>query len=122
MLSREDNDILIHTGPGTLMGNLLRRYWLPACLTREIPKTHSKLLDSHTLGTHDTPRESGVADYFPPPTNWGQALEGTIDTTHPAWLHAWKGAADIEDDGSDAPGMYNSGKMQWKFWAHDRAP
>jgi len=221
MLSREDNDILIHTGPGTLMGNLLRRYWLPACLTSEIPTPDStpirvrilsedlvgfrdtqgrvglidencphrgtslffgrneesglrcvyhgwkfdiygncvempsepesngfmsklKMLSYPThesggviwvymgpkdqmpgfrdFGTEDLPREKWRAGYFVQPMNWMQAMEGTIDTTHPSWLHAWKGAADIEDDGSDAPGMYNSGKMQWKFWAHDRAP
>ncbi len=54
--------------------------------------------------------------------NWMQAMEGTIDTTHPSWLHAWKEAEQIEDDGSDTPGTYNSGKMQWRFWAYDRAP
>ena len=31
MLSQEDNEILTRVGPGTLMGNLLRRYWTPAC-------------------------------------------------------------------------------------------
>ena len=30
MLSPEDNDILTRVGPGTAMGNLLRRYWMPA--------------------------------------------------------------------------------------------
>ena len=38
MLSKEDNEILTRVGPGTLMGNLLRRYWIPACLTSEIPE------------------------------------------------------------------------------------
>ena len=29
MLSREDNELLTRTGPGTAMGGLLRRYWIP---------------------------------------------------------------------------------------------
>ena len=29
MLSRQDNERLVHVGPGTPMGELLRRYWLP---------------------------------------------------------------------------------------------
>ena len=37
MLKAEDNEILTRVGPGTLMGELLRRYWTPACLTAEIP-------------------------------------------------------------------------------------
>jgi phthalate 4,5-dioxygenase len=30
MLSREDNELLTRTGPGTPMGKLMRRYWIPA--------------------------------------------------------------------------------------------
>ena len=29
MLSREENELLCRVGPGTLMGALFRRYWLP---------------------------------------------------------------------------------------------
>ncbi len=38
MLRAEDNEILTRVGPGTLMGDLLRRYWTPACLSAEIPE------------------------------------------------------------------------------------
>src|SRR5688572_29787263 len=37
MLSKEDNDALTRTGPGTLMGNLIRRFWLPALVPSELP-------------------------------------------------------------------------------------
>ena len=37
MLSREDNELLCRTGPGTPMGELLRRYWIPALLASELP-------------------------------------------------------------------------------------
>jgi phthalate 4,5-dioxygenase len=37
MLSPEDNEILTRVGPGTIMGNLLRRYWTPALLVSELP-------------------------------------------------------------------------------------
>ena len=36
MLSREENELLTRTGPATPMGNAMRRYWVPACLSREI--------------------------------------------------------------------------------------
>ena len=32
MLSIEHNDILTRVGPGTPMGELMREYWIPACL------------------------------------------------------------------------------------------
>ena len=36
MLSREENDLLTRIGPGTPMGELIRRYWIPALLSEEI--------------------------------------------------------------------------------------
>jgi hypothetical protein len=36
MLSKEDNEFMCKTGPGTPMGELLRRYWTPA-LVADIP-------------------------------------------------------------------------------------
>src|SRR2546421_8821889 len=37
MLSKEDNELLTRTGPGTPMGELFRRFWLPALLPSELP-------------------------------------------------------------------------------------
>ena len=37
MLSREDNELLTRVGPGTPMGALLRRFWMPALLEEEVP-------------------------------------------------------------------------------------
>ena len=36
MLSREDNELLTRTGPGTPMGALLREYWIPVVESREL--------------------------------------------------------------------------------------
>jgi phthalate 4,5-dioxygenase len=38
MLTREDNDLLTLTGPGTPMGELFRRYWIPFLLASELPE------------------------------------------------------------------------------------
>lgn len=37
MLSREENELLTRIGPGTPMGETIRRYWVPALLTEELP-------------------------------------------------------------------------------------
>jgi phenylpropionate dioxygenase-like ring-hydroxylating dioxygenase large terminal subunit len=37
MLSRNENELLTRVGPGTPLGALMRRYWLPALLAEEIP-------------------------------------------------------------------------------------
>src|SRR5919197_1494243 len=37
MLSKADNELLCHTDAGTPMGELFRRFWLPALLPSELP-------------------------------------------------------------------------------------
>src|SRR5918912_33590 len=36
MLSHEENELLTRTGPGTPMGDLLRRYWMPVVQSNEL--------------------------------------------------------------------------------------
>jgi hypothetical protein len=36
MLSRDDDELLTRTGPGTAMGALLRRYWIPVLQSSEL--------------------------------------------------------------------------------------
>ena len=36
MLSREDNELLTRTGPGTAMGALIRHYWIPVVESKEL--------------------------------------------------------------------------------------
>jgi phthalate 4,5-dioxygenase oxygenase subunit len=50
MLTKEDNEILCRVGPGTLMGNLLRRYWTPALLSSEVPEPDSPPIRVRILG------------------------------------------------------------------------
>ena len=39
MLKPEENALLTQTGPGTPLGALFRRYWLPALLSEELRRT-----------------------------------------------------------------------------------
>jgi phenylpropionate dioxygenase-like ring-hydroxylating dioxygenase large terminal subunit len=50
MLSREENDLLCRVGPGTLMGNLMREYWIPAALSSELPTADCDPLRVMLLG------------------------------------------------------------------------
>jgi phthalate 4,5-dioxygenase oxygenase subunit len=53
MLSTTDNDFLTHVGPGTPMGTLLRRYWIPGVLSSEVtadaPAHRTRLLGEDLL-------------------------------------------------------------------------
>src|SRR6266404_3490454 len=69
MLSREENDLLTRTGPGTPMGEMMRRYWIPALLSWEIPEpdcspVRVKLLGEPLVMFRDSDGRIGLLDEF----------------------------------------------------------
>jgi phthalate 4,5-dioxygenase oxygenase subunit len=50
VLTAEENELLTRTGPGTLMGALFRRYWLPVLLSEEIPEPDGAPVAVDVLG------------------------------------------------------------------------
>ncbi len=50
MLTKEDNELLTRTGPGTPMGTLFRRFWWPALLPSELPRADSDPLRFRIMG------------------------------------------------------------------------
>ena len=65
MTTREQNDFLTQAGPGTPMGNLMRRYWIPALLSSEIaqpdcPPVRLKLLGERLIAFRDSQGRVGV--------------------------------------------------------------
>jgi len=71
MLSREENELLTRVGPDTPMGNTLRRYWLPALLSWELPEpdcppVRVKLLGEELVAFRDTRGRVGLLDEYCP--------------------------------------------------------
>ena len=69
MLSTEDNERLTRVGPGTEMGQLLRRFWMPALLEHEIaepdgPPVRLKLLGEELVAFRDTKGRIGILEAF----------------------------------------------------------
>ena len=50
MFTKEQNDLLTQAGPGTPLGGLMRRYWIPALLSEEIPDADCPPVRVHILG------------------------------------------------------------------------
>jgi phthalate 4,5-dioxygenase len=69
MLTREQNELITRTGPGTPTGNLLRRYWIPVLLAEELPEKECppvrvKLLSERLLAWRDTQNRYALTDEF----------------------------------------------------------
>jgi len=69
MLSHEENELLTKTSSGTPMGELIRRYWIPALLSDEIarpdcPPVRVQLLGECLVAFRDSQGRVGLVDEF----------------------------------------------------------
>src|SRR5690625_3666276 len=68
-MKMEMMNTLVHTGPGTKMGALLRSYWIPALLSEELhepdcPQVRLKLLGEGLVRFRDTDGIVGIIDEY----------------------------------------------------------
>jgi len=71
MLPPKENELITRVGPGTPMGNAMRRYWIPALMSREIaepdcPPVRVQLLGEDLVAFRDTDGRIGLVDEFCP--------------------------------------------------------
>lgn len=69
MISAEQNEYLCRTGPGTPMGTMFRRYWIPALMVSELPEpdcppVRVSLLSERLIAFRDTSGKIGLMDEF----------------------------------------------------------
>ena len=94
MSPQYDGDLLTRVGPGTPMGTLFRRYWLPALksseLTRDGDPVRFMLLGEKLLAFRDTHSRVGVMDHRCPhrcaSLFFGRNEEGGLRCVY----HGWK--------------------------------
>src|SRR5579859_5001408 len=71
MLTREENDILTQTKPGTPMGVLMRRYWTPVLFSEQLPEPDCppirvKVLHENLVAFRDSNGTVGLLDQHCP--------------------------------------------------------
>ncbi len=109
MLSAEDNRLLTESGPGTPMGQLLRRFWLPVLLSKELPEpdgTPKKItvLGEPLLAFRDTKGRVGVIDQHCPHRGANLWLGRNEECGIRCVYHGWK--FDVEGRCLDMPTSY----------------
>ena len=98
MLSASDNELICRVGPGTPMGALMRQYWLPALLSRELKADGDPLrlmlLGEKLVAFRDSAGNVGILDHECPhrcaSLFYGRNEEGGLRCAY----HGWKFAAD----------------------------
>jgi phenylpropionate dioxygenase-like ring-hydroxylating dioxygenase large terminal subunit len=107
MLTTAANDLLTRVGPGTPMGNLMREYWIPACLSSELKVDGEPmrllLLGEQLIAFRDTDGRVGVMEHRCPhrcaSLFFGRNEEGGLRCVY----HGWK--FDVEGNCTDMPNV-----------------
>jgi len=95
MLTEQENELLCRVGPGTPMGNLFRRYWLPAMLATELPAPDGPpvrltVLSEELIAFRDSDGRVGVLDRYCPHRGaslfWGRTEDCGLRCVY----HGWK--------------------------------
>src|SRR6266581_2958618 len=116
MLSKEQNKRFTEVGPGTPMGELLRRYWMPFATVKQLeehPTRAITLLGEHLVAFKDRSGKYGLIQEYCPhrntnllwgipeqeglrdigwavlPCNWLQIMENSLDPVHVEHLHQY---------------------------------
>ena len=107
MLTAAANDMLTRTGPGTPMGNLMRQYWIPACLSSELTADGEpmrlRLLGEQLIAFRDSDGRVGVIEHRCPHRGaslfFGRNEEDGLRCVY----HGWK--FDVEGNCVDMPNV-----------------
>ncbi|HLG74172.1 MAG TPA: Rieske 2Fe-2S domain-containing protein [Chloroflexota bacterium] len=100
MLSREENELLTRVGPGTPMGELMRRYWMPALLSEEVAEPDGdpvriRLLGEDFVAFRDTSGRLGLlADacaHRCASLSYGRNEEGGLRCLYHGWKYDVQG-------------------------------
>ena len=106
MLTRDENELVTNTNPGTPMGELFRRFWLPVLLSSELPgpdcdPMRVRVLGEDLIAFRDTDGRPGLVDAYCPhrgaPMFFGRNEESGLRCVY----HGWK--FDVEGTCVDLP-------------------
>jgi len=113
MLSHADNELLCRVGPGTPMGALMRRFWIPALLTQELEPdgkpARIRLLGEDLVAFMDTEGRIGLLDEHCPHRGTSLALGVNEECGLRCIFHGWK--FDVTGQCLDTPAEPENSKL-----------
>ena len=115
MITQEQNDALTKTGSGTIMGDLFRRYWIPALHAWELPEPDCpplrvKLLGERLIAFRDTRGRIGLIDELCAHRGVSLWFARNEECGLRCPYHGWK--YDVTGQCVDLPSEGEEGRMQ----------
>ena len=117
----DQNALLTRTGPGTPMGELFRRYWLPALLASELPAADCppvrvQLLSERLIAFRDSGNRFGLMDEFCAHRGvslwFGRNEEGGLRCAYHGWKYDVTGQCVEIPSEPDNPGLCRRMKLK----------
>src|SRR5580658_9790204 len=112
-ITEEMNERLTRVGPGTPMGEVFRRYWIPACLSEEIPEPDCppirvRMLCEDLVAFRDSSGEVGLVEAYcahrRAPLFFGRNEECGLRCVYHGWKFDVDGACvDLPSEPADSP-------------------
>ena len=106
MLTFQENETLARVGPGTAMGDVMRRYWMPTLLSWELPEPDCppirvRLLGEDLVAFRDTNGDVGMLDNYCPHRRASLFFGRNEECGLRCVYHGWK--FDVNGDCVDMP-------------------
>src|SRR5437879_764293 len=95
MLTAEENELLTRVGPEAPMGQVMRRYWIPACLSSEVPEPDGdpvrvRLLGEDLVAYRDSSGQVGMLGELCPHRGASLFYGRNEDNGLRCLYHGWK--------------------------------
>lgn len=135
MLKQEQNEAVTRVGPGSAMGEVMRRYWMPACVSSDVEGLDSdpfrvKLLGEDLVAFRDSTGKVGLVDSQCPhrraPMFYGRNEEAGLRCVYHGWKFDASGTCmDLPSEPPDSPlkqkvnigayPTYEAGGIVWTY-------
>lgn len=113
MLSREDNELLVRVGPQTPMGALMRAYWVPFLLSRDLAvdgQPHRvRIFGEDLVAFRDSSANVGLVDHACPHRGAPMVYARNEDNGLRCVFHGWK--FDASGQCTEMPAEPNGAQM-----------
>ena len=127
MLSSSDNELITRTGPGTGMGELFRRFWVPALLSSELPEPDGApvafgLLGEKLIAFRTTSGKVAILEARCPHRHaslfWGRNEEEGIRCAYHGWKFSTDGTC-LDQPGEPADSKYKDAVRALAYEVHE---